>query len=48
LIKALSLTYGIEPYVVMKDIWGANDREIEDLVRWVADALLAAALRESD
>jgi AcrR family transcriptional regulator len=46
LLRALSIIYGIEPYVVMKDIWGANDREIESLVRWVAEALVAASLRE--
>lgn len=44
LIKALSVIYGIEPYVVMKDIWGASDNETESLVRWMADAVLAAAL----
>lgn len=45
--KALSMIYGIEPHIVMKDIWGASDREVEQTVLWMADAIVAAALRES-
>ncbi len=45
LLKALSLLYGIEPYVVLKDIWGVNDREVEDIARWMVDAVFAAALQ---
>jgi len=44
LVKALSLIYGIEPYVVLKDIWGASDREVEAIARWMVDALFDAAL----
>lgn len=47
LIKALSLIYGIEPYVVLKDIWGCKDAEVESIARWMVDALLTAALNES-
>lgn len=47
LLKALSLIYGIEIYVVLKDIWGANDREVEGLARWMLDAIVSAALREA-
>jgi AcrR family transcriptional regulator len=46
LVKALSLVYGIEPYVVLKDIWGAGNAEVEAIARWMVDALLDAALRE--
>ena len=46
-MKALSLIYGIEIYVVMKDIWGAPDREIEALARWMLDAIVSAALRDA-
>ena len=35
LLKALSLIYGIEIYVVLKDIWGASDREVEAVARWM-------------
>jgi AcrR family transcriptional regulator len=44
--KALSIVYGIEPYVILKDIWGLSDREVEKTALWMADALLDAALRE--
>jgi len=47
LLKALSIVYGIEPYVVLKDIWGAGDREVEEIARWMVDALIDAALREA-
>jgi hypothetical protein len=47
LIRALSLIYGIESYVVLKDIWGASNREVESIARWMADALIAAALSEA-
>lgn len=46
LLKALSVIYGIEIYVVLKDIWGARDREVEALARWMLDALVNAALRD--
>lgn len=45
LLCALSLVYGIEPYVVMKDIWGCSNREVEQTARWMADALVDAALK---
>lgn len=44
---ALSVIYGIEPWVVLKDIWGLHDREIERVALWMADAVIDAALRES-
>lgn len=47
LVKALSLFYGIEPYVVLKDIWSCGDREIEALLRWILDAVVDAALRRN-
>lgn len=46
LLKALSLVYGIEPYVVLKDIWGASNREVDRVARWVADAVIEKALRD--
>jgi hypothetical protein len=45
--RALSIVYGIEPYVVLKDIWGLPDREVERIALWMADALVDAALREA-
>lgn len=45
--RALSVVYGIEPYIILKDIWGLPDREVERTALWMADALIDAALRES-
>ena len=47
LLNALSVVYGIEPFIVLKDICGASDRETEAVVRWMMDALVDAALREA-
>lgn len=47
LIRALSVIYGIEAMVVLKDICGASDRDTEAVVRWMMDALVDAALREA-
>jgi hypothetical protein len=45
--RALSVVYGIEPYVILKDIWGLPDREVERIALWMADALIDAALRDA-
>jgi AcrR family transcriptional regulator len=47
LLKALSVIYGIEIYVVLKDIWGASDREVESIARWMLDAIVTAALAQA-
>lgn len=44
--KALSVVYGIEPYVVLKDIWGLDDKEVENIALWIADTLVAATLQQ--
>jgi hypothetical protein len=45
--RALSVVYGIEPVVILKDIWGLPDREVERIATWMADALVGTALREA-
>jgi len=45
--RALSVIFGIEPWVVLKDIWGISDREVERIALWMADAMIDAALREA-
>jgi AcrR family transcriptional regulator len=47
LVVALSVVYGIEPYVVLKDIWGLQSRDVEAVSRWMADALIERALAEA-
>lgn len=43
LAKALSLLFGIEALVVLKDIWGATPAETQEVVLWAADLLIAGA-----
>lgn len=45
--RALSVIYGIESYIVLKDIWGLGDRELEKTVMWMADALIDASVKAS-
>ena len=47
LLRALAVVYGIEPMIILKDICRASDRETEAIVRWMMDALVDAALRET-
>ena len=47
LVHALSLTFGIEAMIVLKDICGLDDKEAEDVAIWAASALLQAARRDA-
>jgi AcrR family transcriptional regulator len=44
LTKALSLLFGIEALIVMKDIWGDSAEEAQKVVLWAAEALVNTAL----
>jgi AcrR family transcriptional regulator len=44
LAKSLSLVYGIESYVVLKDIWRVDDPEVEAVARWMLEAMVTYAL----
>jgi hypothetical protein len=46
--RALSVVYGIEPFVILKDIWGLPDRELVRTALGTADALIDAASRDPD
>jgi AcrR family transcriptional regulator len=46
--RALSVIYGIESYVVLKDIWGVPEREVLQIATWMADALIDKAVREAE
>jgi AcrR family transcriptional regulator len=48
LAKALSLTYGLEVLIVLKDLWGLRAKEMQDVARWAARSLVHAALLEAD
>jgi AcrR family transcriptional regulator len=46
LVQALSLTFGVEAMIVLKDIWGLSNKEAEEVALWAARALLTAARLE--
>ncbi len=47
LAQSLSLIFGIEAIIVLKDIWGLNDEEVRRLAVWAAHALVNAAVAEA-
>ncbi|MBO6727236.1 MAG: TetR/AcrR family transcriptional regulator [Rhizobiaceae bacterium] len=46
LAQALSLIYGVEMLVVLKDIWGLGDKEAVSVIEWAARALVRTAISE--
>ena len=47
LVQALSLTFGIEALIVLKDICGLDDHKAKEVALWSALALLQAARRDA-
>ncbi|MGX9182201.1 TetR/AcrR family transcriptional regulator [Mesorhizobium sp. BHbdii] len=47
LAMALSLTYGIELIVVLKDIWEADNDKVKSVAVWAARTLIRAAISEA-
>lgn len=47
LAQALSLIFGVEVLVVLKDIWGLDGKEALSVGRWAAVALVRAAMSEN-
>lgn len=47
LAKALSLVYGLEVLIVLKDLWGIELDEIQDVVRWAASTMVKASIAEA-
>jgi AcrR family transcriptional regulator len=43
LAQALSLVFGVEVLIVLKDIWGLDGEETQSVARWAAAALVKAA-----
>jgi len=46
LAQALSIAFGIESIIVLKDIWGMDNGGVQSLTLWVARAMIRAALDE--
>ncbi|PDQ17858.1 TetR family transcriptional regulator [Mesorhizobium sanjuanii] len=47
LAQALSLMFGVEVLIVLKDIWGLDSRKMMSVAQWAAGALVRAAVAES-
>lgn len=47
LVQSLCLLTFIEPYIVLKDIFGLSDSEVDDVMTWAIEKLLAGALGRS-
>jgi AcrR family transcriptional regulator len=45
--QALSLVFGTEAFVVLKDIWGLDGDDARDVALWSAHALVRAAIAEA-
>lgn len=43
LTRALSLLFGIEALIILKDIWGMEGEEAREVILWAADLLVASA-----
>ncbi|TJV26592.1 MAG: TetR/AcrR family transcriptional regulator [Mesorhizobium sp.] len=46
LAQALSLIFGVEVLIVLKDIWGLDSRRTRAVAHWAAGALVRAAVAE--
>ena len=47
LAQALSMMFGVELLIVLKDIWGLDSRGMRSVAQWAAGALVRAAMAES-
>jgi len=48
LAQALSLIFGVEALVVLRDLWGLNDKQVRDVAIWAARALVRQSIAEAD
>jgi len=44
LAMALSLVYGVEALIILKDIWGLEGRQAQKVVKWAAEIMLSGAM----
>ncbi len=47
LAQALSLVFGVEALIVLKDIWGLDGEGARSVAQWAAGAMVAAAISDS-
>lgn len=48
LVQALSLVFGVEVLIVLKDIWGLTASHAQAVAEWAAAALVEAAIRDAE
>jgi AcrR family transcriptional regulator len=48
LAQALSLVFGVEALIVLKDIWGLDSHDTLSVAQWAAAALVHTAIRDED
>ena len=46
--QSLSLVFGTEAFVVLKDIWGLDGGQAREVALWSAHALVRAAVAEAE
>ncbi|MFS2221011.1 TetR/AcrR family transcriptional regulator [Pantoea sp. B65] len=46
-LQALSLVYGSEIFLVLKDIWGCDNQQLQDVAKWIAKAIISQAREEA-
>lgn len=46
-VRALSLVYGSEIFLVMKDIWGCDNDELQEIGKWIAKAIVHQAREDA-
>ena len=47
LTQALSLVFGTEAFVVLKDIWGLERKGVEEVALWTCHALIRSAIEDA-
>lgn len=47
LARALSLVYGIEALIILRDLWGLDEGEMQGVAQWAAQALVRSAVTEA-
>ena len=48
LLQSLSLIFGVEAIIVLRDIWGLDAKQAERVALWAAHALVGAAIAEAN
>ena len=47
LTKGLSIVFGIEAFVVLKDIWGMEEDDVAETINWVAKTLISSVVTDA-